>query len=154
MQLPLRFGGGEKGRHPLTPKRSECWGVLMSRVRSASAICGNAVTLSQRRFGLRVLDERGPSGSGDPGGPFLSAYERLTSFGRVQMSDPVQLKNFDKLYKSAVALNDKVGSRFTMEFARPKVWTKSQLDDLGNLLDAVTNIINAVGEMAARVRDD
>ena len=70
------------------------------------------------------------------------------------MSDPVQLKNFDKLYKTAVALNDKVGSRFTMEFARPKVWTKGQLDDLGNLLDAVTNIINAVGEMAARVRDD
>jgi hypothetical protein len=64
---------------------------------------------------------------------------------------PVLLKDFDVHFKKSGALFGKFYPRLA---AQPKVWTQSQAEDLKLLADAVSSLFNAVGEMAARVRDD
>ena len=41
-----------------------------------------------------------------------------------------------------------------MEDAKPRVWTRDQVDDLDNIIDTLTLLANSVAELAARVRDD
>ena len=66
----------------------------------------------------------------------------------------VLLKNFDVPFKLAKENVEKIVQRTTLENAKPTVWTGKQLDDLTLLTNAVIYLFNAVGEMAARVRDD
>ena len=70
------------------------------------------------------------------------------------MPDRVLLKDFDPSYKTAVAMVAKIVRRADLEGAKPTVWTKAQIEDLGIIVDTLTYLSRAVGEMAARVRDD
>ena len=68
------------------------------------------------------------------------------------MPDRVLLKDFDPSYKT-VAMVAKIVRRADLEGAKPTVWTKAQIEDLGIIVDTLTYLSRA-GEMAARVRDD
>jgi hypothetical protein len=70
------------------------------------------------------------------------------------MPDRVLLKDFDSSRKTAVAMIAKIVRRAEMESAKPTVWTKAQMEDLGTIVETLTYLSRAVGEMAARVRDD
>ena len=48
----------------------------------------------------------------------------------------------------------KIVRRADLEGAKPTIWTKAQIEDLGIIVDTLTYLSRAVGEMAARVRDD
>lgn len=70
------------------------------------------------------------------------------------MPSKVLLKNFDVTFKQAQAGLAKIGRRSLMEDAKPRVWTRDQVDDLDNIIDTLTLLANSVAEVAARVRDD
>jgi hypothetical protein len=66
----------------------------------------------------------------------------------------VLLKDFDPPYKSSAEMVTKAVRRIDLERARPTVWTAKQLEDLESIINAIAYLHRAVGEMAARVRDD
>ena len=70
------------------------------------------------------------------------------------MPNKVLLKDFDVMFKQAQAGLEKIGRRSLMEDAKPRVWTRDQVDDLDNIIDTLTLLANSVSELAARVRDD
>jgi hypothetical protein len=72
--------------------------------------------------------------------------------GRDQMA--VLLKNFDVHFKRCAALADKFQDRLVLESASPKVWTKSQVEDLKLVEGALGELRYAISELANQVRDD
>jgi hypothetical protein len=70
------------------------------------------------------------------------------------MPNRVLLKNFDVQFRKANALLDRLDARVASESSSPKVWTKEQAADLMLVDDVFTILLNAVSELAARVRDD
>jgi hypothetical protein len=70
------------------------------------------------------------------------------------MPNKVLLKNFDVMFKQAQTGLEKTGSRSLMEDAKPRVWTRDQVDDLDNIIGTLTLLANFVSELVARVRND
>jgi hypothetical protein len=67
---------------------------------------------------------------------------------------PVHLKFFDARFRKSDALRSQFDARLMAETAQPKVWTKSQVEDLTLLSNAVSSLWEAVSQMANEVRDD
>jgi len=65
------------------------------------------------------------------------------------------LKNFDVVFKQTQAgIEKKIGHRSLVEDAKPRVWTRDQVNDLDSIIDTLTLLADSVSELAARVRDD
>ena len=70
------------------------------------------------------------------------------------MPNKVLLKNFDVVFKQTQAGIEKIGHRSLVEDAKPRVWTRDQVNDLDSIIDTLTLLADSVSELAARVRDD
>jgi len=71
------------------------------------------------------------------------------------MPASIQLKgNFDRLLRESYDALKSLKHRVELEWARPKMWTKEQIDFLDDLAQSVSRLHSAVTELAAQARDD
>ena len=71
------------------------------------------------------------------------------------MAGTVRLKGeFDTLLKNSLDNLTKVQNKLSRERGRPKTWSAQQVEDMFDVWNAIADIRDALGLLAAQVRDD